>query len=101
MPQNVTKLNVLIASPSDVAEEREPLDWLLSSERQRLVRQAVGSLHHRDQELLLLKYLHNWSYKQIAEHLGVSDSAIESRLHRARQKLRDELAKNRITSPTS
>ena len=80
---------------TDVAEEADPLDWLLNSERRLLVRQAVSSLHHRDQEMLLLKYSQNWSYRQIAEHLGVSISAVESRLHRARQRLRDELAKNR------
>jgi RNA polymerase sigma-70 factor (ECF subfamily) len=79
----------------------DPLDWLLSSERQMLVRRALGSLHHRDQEMLLLKYTQNWSYARIADHLGVTNSAVESRLHRARQKLRDELARNRVTSPTS
>jgi RNA polymerase sigma-70 factor (ECF subfamily) len=40
----------------------------------------------------LLKYAQNWSYHEIAEHLGISHSAVESRLHRARRKLRNELA---------
>jgi RNA polymerase sigma-70 factor (ECF subfamily) len=70
----------------------DPLDWLLAEERRRLVRVAVERLPGRDAELLLLKYTQNWSYHQIAEHLGVSHSAVESRLHRARRKLRNELA---------
>jgi len=41
---------------------------------------------------LLLKYTENWSYQQIAAHLGISHSAVEARLHRARRKLRAELA---------
>ena len=39
----------------------------------------------------MLKYTENWSYRQLVEHLGISNSAVESRLHRARQRLRDEL----------
>lgn len=69
----------------------EPLDWLLASERQRLVRTALVRLPRRDAEILLLKYTENWNYHQIAEHLGVTHSAVETRLHRARARLRQEL----------
>ncbi len=69
----------------------DPLEWLLADERQNLVRQAVRRLPRRDVEILLLKYTQNWSYEQLAQHLGASESAIESRLYRARQKLRSEL----------
>lgn len=71
----------------------DPLEWLLADERRRQVRQAVERLPSRDAELLLLKYTEDWSYRQLADHLGTTTSAIESRLHRARQKLRDELSK--------
>jgi RNA polymerase sigma-70 factor (ECF subfamily) len=70
----------------------DPLAWLLADERRRLVRQALGRLHHRDAEILLLKYTEDWSYHQIAEHLGISHAAVETRLHRARARLRSELA---------
>jgi RNA polymerase sigma-70 factor (ECF subfamily) len=70
----------------------DPLEWLLADERQTLVRQAVARLSPRDVEILLLKYSENWSYEQLAQHLGTSESAIESRLHRARGHLRRELA---------
>jgi RNA polymerase sigma factor (sigma-70 family) len=73
------------------SRERDPLDWLLAEERQRVVRQALGQLPRRDAEVLLLKYSEDWSYRQMAEHLGMSESAVEARLHRARQKLRSEL----------
>ena len=71
--------------------ERDPLDWLLAEERGRMVRRAVQSLPRRDAEILLLKYTENWSYQQIAERLGVTQAAIEARLHRARQRLREAL----------
>ena len=71
--------------------EPDPLDWLLANERKRMVRQALGQLARRDAEMLLLKYTEDWSYRQLAEHLGLSLSAVEARLHRARQKMRQAL----------
>ena len=70
----------------------DPLDWLLAEERQRMVRKAIARLMPRDAEILLLKYIEGWSYHDLAEHLGVSHSAAESRLHRARANLREQLA---------
>lgn len=69
----------------------DPLAWLLADERRRLVREAVARLPTRDAEILLLKYTEGWSYHQLAEHLGISHSAVETRLHRARARLREEL----------
>jgi RNA polymerase sigma-70 factor (ECF subfamily) len=71
--------------------EADPLGWLLADERRRLVRTAVARLPRRDAEILLLKYTENWSYRELADHLGTSLSAIQSRLHRARGRLRAEL----------
>jgi RNA polymerase sigma-70 factor (ECF subfamily) len=72
-------------------EQRDPLQWLLADERAEQVRAALERLTDRERELLLLKYTEDWSYQQMAEHLGLSASAVESRLHRARQRLRDQL----------
>jgi RNA polymerase sigma-70 factor (ECF subfamily) len=69
-----------------------PLDWLLLDERRAMVRAALDRLPRRDAEVLLLKYTENWSYRDLAEHLGVSESAVEARLHRARERLRIGIA---------
>lgn len=71
----------------------DPLAWLLADERRKLVRQALGQLPRRDAEILLLKYTEDWSYGQLAERLGISRSALEARLHRARSRLRTQLAR--------
>ena len=78
----------------DIAERQpiDPLGWLLAAERRTLIRKAMQQLNPRDAEMLMLKYTENWSYSQIAEHLGITHAAVESRLHRARQRLRRELA---------
>ncbi len=73
------------------SRERDPLDWLLADERKVLVRKALERVPRRDAEILLLKYTEDWSYRQLAEHLGLSESAVEARLHRARQKMRRAL----------
>ena len=69
----------------------DPLAWLLADERRQLVRVALERLPARDAEILLLKYGEDWSYHEIADHLGIDHSAVETRLYRARQRLRKEL----------
>lgn len=78
-------------SADGAATKTDPLGWLLADERQTLVRQALANLNPRDAEIMLLKYTEDWSYQQLAEHLGLSISAVEARLHRARQKMRQAL----------
>ena len=77
--------------------QADPLDWLLSEERRTQVRAAVSRIPKRDAEILMLKYTEDWSYRALAEHLGVSESAVETRLHRARGRLRTELAALNLT----
>jgi RNA polymerase sigma-70 factor (ECF subfamily) len=88
------------AESSDEVVDSDPLEWLLSNERARAVRQALGDLPPRDAEILLLKYASDWSYRQIADHLGVGVAAIEARLHRARARLREILARSSAIGAT-
>jgi RNA polymerase sigma factor (sigma-70 family) len=71
--------------------EPDPLDWLVRDERSALVRAALERLPSRDAEVLLLKYLEGWNYRELAAYLDVTPSAVEARLHRARARLRGEL----------
>ena len=74
------------------SRQLDPLGWLLADERRQMVRRALGRLPEREAEILLLKYTEDWSYRDLAEHLGTTESAIEARLYRARARLRQELA---------
>ncbi|RUL89374.1 RNA polymerase sigma factor [Tautonia sociabilis] len=79
------------AADRDGHDTPDPLSWLLSEERDWLVRRAVDELPARDRELLLLKYTEDWSCRDLADRLGLSESAVEARLHRARVRLRSRL----------
>lgn len=79
----------------------DPLAWLLADERQRLVRVALQRLPRRDAEILLLKYSENWNYHEIAARIGISHSAVESRLHRARSRMRQELTALQVLETSS
>jgi RNA polymerase sigma-70 factor (ECF subfamily) len=70
----------------------DPAAHLLLEERRRLVREALGRLAGRDAEILMLKYHERWSYRQIAGIIGISESAVDARVFRARERLRRELA---------
>lgn len=78
--------------PGEKSTAPDPLDWLVLDERRHLVREALGRLSRRDVEILLLKYTEDWSYRELAAHLGVGEGAVEARLHRARRRLREALA---------
>jgi RNA polymerase sigma factor (sigma-70 family) len=69
----------------------DPLRILLDEERRELVGRALTRLPGRDAELLLLKYAERWSYRQLSEYLGVTETTVDGRLHRARMRLRAEL----------
>ena len=69
----------------------DPLEWLLLEERREIVQRALDRLPPGQAEILVLKYGEGWSYREIAARLGLTESAIESRLHRARRLLRDEI----------
>ena len=82
--------------PSD-ERPMTPLDWMLADERRGMVREAMRRLKPKEAEILLLKYTEDWSYRDIANHLGISESAVESRLTRARKNLRRELTASELS----
>jgi RNA polymerase sigma-70 factor (ECF subfamily) len=83
-----------------LSPSRDLLDGLLHRERRALVREALGRLPARDAEILLLKHTEDWSYRELAAHLGVSESAVQARLHRARQRLRAEMIGTHVIEVT-
>jgi len=74
-----------------IAEIATPLELMVHEERQQSVRDAMLRLRGQDSEILLLKYVHDWTYDSISENLGIDYWKVVHRLRRAREKLRLEL----------
>ena len=53
------------------------------------VQKTLSSLSAKDRAAVVLKYWHDYSYDEIAETLSLTNSAVKSRLHRARRELVD------------
>ena len=70
------------------SQEQGPLDWMLNVEQSSAMRIAMQELNVRDREILMLKYTENWSYKELAGHLGIKVKTVEYRLMKARKCLR-------------
>jgi RNA polymerase sigma-70 factor (ECF subfamily) len=68
-----------------------PEERAAQSERRRLVREAIASLPERYREVLALRELDGMTYNEIAGVLRLSIGTVESRLHRARARLKRRL----------
>lgn len=68
-----------------------PADLLEDAETRRRVRQALEEIGAEHSEALIRRYFDGWSVRRIAEETGESEKAVESRLHRAREALRQKL----------
>lgn len=75
-------------------DDVSPLDWLMAAERRGEVQSALQRLKARDREILLLKYTENWTYEELARHMGAKVKTIEYRLLKARQRLRRLISQN-------
>ena len=83
--------------PIDTAQElpddrnSDPLIWLAQQEIHQHVRDALEKLSAQDREILMLKHSEQWTYRQIAEFVGISNDKVIHRLARARSRLRQRL----------
>src|SRR5262245_13313812 len=70
----------------------QPIAPLVHRETQELIDRAVAALPQMYREVFVLADLEGRSNAEIGERLGLSLAAVKSRLHRARQVLRERLA---------
>lgn len=71
-----------------------PHDAAESAEVWRVVQAALATLPPDDREVLVLRDIEGLRAKEVADVIGASVSAVKSRLHRARAKLREALAES-------
>lgn len=85
---SIHELGETIPAAADSSlEERQ-----LADRRRLLVQTALRRLSEKYQAILILRDMQGLPYDEIARILGISPGTVDSRLHRARKKLREKLA---------
>jgi RNA polymerase sigma-70 factor (ECF subfamily) len=72
-------------------QSANPQTTLENQERARILQQAVDSLAENQKIAITLHKYEGFSYQEIADVMGVSVSAVESLLHRAKNNLQKKL----------
>jgi RNA polymerase sigma-70 factor (ECF subfamily) len=69
----------------------DPEGVILRRERAVMLWRAVDGLPEAQRVVVLLRYQHGLSYREIAQTLGVSEGTVKSRLYYAHRRLREQL----------
>lgn len=72
--------------------ERRPDEAAWRAELRDALEKAMPQLPLVFREAVVLRDVQGWSYREIAEMLGVEEGTVKSRAHRGRQRLRELLA---------
>ncbi len=84
-------LAVLAETAAAYSSGRSPEEHAEAEELCISVREAIAALSERNRLTVTLYYMDGLSYAEIGNFLSLSESAIKSRLHRAREQLREEM----------
>ncbi|MCS7465112.1 sigma-70 family RNA polymerase sigma factor [Stieleria sp. ICT_E10.1] len=79
-------------SSTSAPESSQPHVPLERQEHVAMLRRALGEIELRHRKILLLREFEERSYREIAEIMEIPLGTVRSRLSRARERLRDELA---------
>jgi RNA polymerase sigma factor (sigma-70 family) len=81
------------AAMADLSDQTPtPADNLITQEEHIMLEQALMQIPAEYREPLVMFYRQEKSTKQVAVGLGLNESTVRTRLHRARQMLREEIA---------
>lgn len=103
MRHSATSGNISIDDPVEAKSERllnpslvngaNPGTQMEKREREAQVQRCITSLDHEYREVLVLRDIQGFSYDEIRDILKIPDGTVKSRLSRARNALKDCLAK--------
>ena len=76
------------ASSQLLGHDRSPLSVLLDREQLKSVLEAIGSLPERSRDVLVLRYLEQWSYETIGRAIGKTPHQVRGLCYKAVTRLR-------------
>ncbi len=87
------RLRTTLTSIFRIETEKQvsPEEMVIQSEKERQIWNSLNQLDERHRTVVVLRYFHELSVAEISEILSVNEGTIHSRLHSAREKLRDAL----------
>ncbi len=87
------RLRTTLTSIFRVEAEKQdlPEEMVIQSEKEARIWNSLNQLDERHRIVVVLRYFHELSVAEISEILSVNEGTIHSRLHSAREKLRDTL----------
>lgn len=87
------RLRTTLTSIFRIETEKQvsPEETMIQSEKESQLWNSLNQLDERHRTVVVLRYFHELSIAEISEILSVNEGTIHSRLHSAREKLRDAL----------
>jgi RNA polymerase sigma-70 factor (ECF subfamily) len=68
-----------------------PVAQAIATELSERLRQSLTQLPERQAEMFTLQAIFDWSHRELAEHMNMTENAVGVTLHRARARLRELL----------
>jgi len=75
----------------EAQKQTTPEDEIVKTEKEEAVLKELNKLDERHRIVVVLRYFHELSISEIAEILSINEGTIHSRLHYAREKLKNAL----------
>ena len=76
---------------ADTSADSDPVRSYERDETVALVREAIASLPPPAREVIILREIHQMSYEDIANTLGIEEGTVKSRLNRAKKSIKEFL----------
>ena len=75
----------------DLQKQSSPEEVVIQNEKETLIWEALNKLDERHRMVVVLRYFHELSIAEISEILSINEGTVHSRLHSARQRLKNAL----------
>lgn len=92
------RMETLHLEDENIATETVTEDETLKKYEAETIKRYLGELDELSKQILYLKYLFGYSYKEISQTVNVSEKNAEMRVYRAKSKLREMIAREGIVT---
>ncbi len=86
------KASLAVIARMETQRQISPEEHAIQNEQESMVWTALHSLDEKHRIVMILRYFQELSTKEIAEALSMNEGTVHSRLHTARERLRNVLA---------